>query len=152
MYPKIICIFMTIVCLTLYSANASAQVLEEPVPYIKSTEQWSVQLSKSVSENLSNEKPKSDAYNEYSLLIRNTGEARNNVTVEAYRNEPNSHTKYGLWSSSIGHVQSGGIAFEHTNLPVGIMADTLLIDVMWEDSATKNGRKFKQTFAFAVNR
>lgn len=84
-----------------------------PDPYIKNTEQWSVQVGNPILDEKGMAKPNPDIAKMYSLVIRNTGETLNNVIVEAYRNEPNSPTKYGLFSNPLGNVEHGKVAFQH---------------------------------------
>ncbi|MDQ0878807.1 hypothetical protein QFZ77_007466 [Paenibacillus sp. V4I3] len=159
MYQKIICFMLVFFCLSFNLVNnVEAQKLKVPDPYIKSTEQWSVQIGNPILDEKDMAKPKSDIANMYSLVITNTGETLNNVIVEAYRNDPNSPTKYGLFSNPLGIVEHGKVAFQHKNFPVSVKADQVEIVISWEDSpTTKNGikiqgRKYKQTFAFGVNR
>ncbi|WP_258210202.1 hypothetical protein [Paenibacillus radicibacter] len=138
--------------------NVGAQTFKMLDPYIKNTEQWFVQVGNPILDEEGMAKPNLDIAKMYSLVIRNTGETLNNVIVEAYRNEPNSPTKYGLFSKPLGIVEHGKVAFQHKNFPVSVKSDQVDIVISWEDSSTtKNGvkiqgRKYKQTFAFGVNR
>ena len=102
-------------------------------------------------------KPKPGIANMYSLVIKNTGETLHNITIEGYRNDPESPTKFGLFSTLVGTVSSGNEAFSHTNFPVSVKSNHVEIVISWQDNPitskghTIDGRKYKQTFTFEVN-
>ncbi|UVI28182.1 hypothetical protein [Paenibacillus spongiae] len=158
MNQKITCFFLMILCLSVSSVNnVEAQSRKIPDPYIKKTEQWSVQIDDPIFNKQGMAKPKPGIANMYSVVIKNTGETLHNVIIEGYRNDPESPTKFGLFSTAIGKVASGVEAFSHSNLPVSIRANNIEIVISWQDNPkaikgqTIEGRKYKQTFTFAVN-
>ncbi|OAB31219.1 hypothetical protein PMSD_18670 [Paenibacillus macquariensis subsp. defensor] len=159
MNQKIAYFVLFIFCL-LFGSSVSiveAQAIKLTDPYIKSTEQWSVQIDDPIFNEQGMAKPKPGIANTYSLLIKNTGETLHNVIIEGYRNDQGSPTKLGLFSTPIGSVYSGKEAFSHKNLPVTVKSNYLEIVISWQDNPviskgqTIHGRKYKQTFAFRVN-
>lgn len=76
-----------------------------------------------------------------------------------YRNEPNSLTKFGLFSNPLGIVKQGQSMLLHKNFPLSVKAKEVEIIVSWQDESktardgkTKlEGRKYKQSFIFKPN-
>ncbi|WP_088079844.1 hypothetical protein, partial [Bacillus mycoides] len=96
---------------------------------------------------------KEGIFNVYSIDMKNIGKKVYDTTVEVYRDEPNTHTKYELFTSEMPKTQD---FFHHANQPISVQSKRLEVVITWREKPyelMKNGqkhpaRKFKQTFVF----
>lgn len=120
------------------------------------TKQWLVQIDEPIFDRSQLSKPQLGEYDTYSLVIRNQGKTLHDVTVEAFRKDPQTSTQLELFTLSVGTVTSGHNALNHSGFPVSVEADQVEIVISWHDLDRKNqgakgkGRKYKQTFLFHV--
>lgn len=127
------------------------------VPVSKSTEQWSVTIGEAIYDHPNMSKPIQGVADMYSLLVKNKGNTVHHVTVDVYRNEPNSPTKFGLFSTQVRTSRNSETALLHKNFPVSVKANEIEVVVSWQDESTIakdgrtkiDGRKYKQSFIFS---
>jgi hypothetical protein len=150
------------------SASAAAQATDPPkpplphsyhpfkVPVTKSTEQWSVTMGEAILDEPGMLKSKRGIFDVYSVVVKNNGGTLHSVTVDVYRNEPNSSTQFGLFSNSSETSRSGERLLLHQNFPISFKANGIEVVVSWQDLSTiakdgktkLAGRKYKQSFTF----
>lgn len=133
--------------------HAHASAFKE-LPAVKKSDQWYVKIDKAQNKQPGSLKPKKDAFDTYSLHVKNIGKDVKNATIEVYRNEPNPNTFYYLFDST-GSPLSNKTSFTHENLPVDVRATTIEIVIKWEEKQFDHakypeyaGREHKQTFVF----
>jgi hypothetical protein len=123
-----------------------------PVPTVKETDHWKLELVKPPDDKniTSSEKGK---FEMYGLLLLNKGEKAYNVRVEAFRKEDGTDTMLGLAPQMSSKVVNKSQGFEFVNFPVKADSNMLEIIVIWEgepikleNGETASGRKFKETF------
>ncbi|YBV92783.1 hypothetical protein M1D53_11545 [Bacillus sp. PK9-021] len=145
---KTITIFLiTLIYLTLNN-NLEAKALSFPnLPISEKSEQWLVEITND--ENGPNlMKSKKGLYHTYSMNIKNIGKSVRNVKVQAFRNEPNSITKYGLFEPTEPPqlAERGGHDFHFSNFGLSEKATDLLIVINWKES--ESNREYQETFTF----
>ena len=131
------------------SVNANAYKPEK-LPTSQSSNHWKVEIDKP---DVKDMKEKEGEFNIYSIDVRNLGAQVYDATVEVYRDEPNTNTKYELITFKIPETQN---FFRHQNQPISVDSKTLEVVVTWKEEpyrVMKNGqkhpaRKYKQTFLF----
>ncbi|CEH31167.1 Uncharacterized protein BN1090_A2_03637 [Aneurinibacillus migulanus] len=139
------------------AGSVNAEIFKTPVT--KNTEQWSIRIGEARLDAPDMIKSKPGVFDVYSLEIKNNGHTLHNVTVEVYRDEPNSLTKFGLFSNPIGTIKQGQSILLHKNFPLSVKAKEVEVIVSWQDESklardgkTKlEGRKYKQSFIFKPN-
>lgn len=124
---------------TLTPIKTFATTLEK-LPVAVSSEQWSVIIGEP-----ENDSSKAGVYNVYSMEIKNIGDENINlVSVEAYRDEPNSPTEFELFTFNADlNTQP---YFQHTNFPIAIEASKLSVTITW--TGKSDNRKYRETFIF----
>lgn len=152
---RICSMLLITVCLSgsiiLPTINAQSNAL---TPEHQATKQWWVQIDESVFDQPSLSKPISGEYDTYSLVIRNQGKTLHDVTVEAFRKDPQSSTQLELFTLPVGTVASGHNVVKHSDFPVSTKAEQIEIVITWREPDGKNqsvagkGRKYKQSFVF----
>lgn len=126
------------------------------VPVSKNTEQWSVTMGEAIYNHSNLLKAQPGEFEMYSFLFKNNGTTFDNVTIDIYRNEPNSPTKFELLSHSFKMVKGVPNEYQINNLPVPIESTEIEVVISWNDKNTidKDGetkledRKCKQSFVF----
>lgn len=147
--------FLTVAMLgTHATANAFSP---DSMPVIQSSDQWEVQIdSPDDQKHPDMAKAKKGVYNTYSLKLKDLKKEVYNVKVEAYRDEPNSKTKYELFTVDNSVFKSGKAIQLHTNFPISVNAEELEVTITWQEEpyiTLKNGqkadsRRYKQVFKF----
>lgn len=101
--------------------------------------------------------PKKGVFQTYHFSVKNLGKSEvYNVQVEVFRNEPNTKTKYELFSLKESRLAGGKTGFEHANFPVSTKVDKVDVIITWQEHpfrSMRNGqkvesRKFKEHFVF----
>lgn len=100
-------------------------------------------------------------FNTYSVKIDKIGEDVDSVKVNLYRNEPNSKTKYSLFSCppnlpcskendkklfDFAKQMNDGYPYVFANFILAEKATELEVEVIWTDN--NEGRPMKETFIF----
>lgn len=93
-------------------------------------------------------RPKKGVYDTYSFKVKNIGKKVDSVTVQAFRDEPNSKTKFALFSENKQSVriEQKGQEFVFAVFPLAVKAKELEIVVTWKENGIK--RDLKETFVF----
>lgn len=147
--------FITVAMLGTYAtANAFSP---NSLPVIQSSDQWVVRIdSPDDQKHPDMINAKKDVSNTYSLKLKDLKKDVYNVKVEAYRNEPNSKTKYELFTIDNPNFKSGKAVQLHANFPISVKAEELEVIITWQEEphiTLKNGqkadaRRYKQVFMF----
>ncbi|WP_410981465.1 hypothetical protein [Bacillus pacificus] len=123
------------------------------LPVSQSSDHWKVIVGKADANDSNALKSKEGIFNVYSVDVKNIGNKVYNATVEIFRDEPNTQTRYWLTSGEIPKTQD---FYHHANQPISSEAKMIEVIVTWREKPyemTKDGqkypaRKFKQTFVF----
>lgn len=123
------------------------------LPISQSSDRWKVTIGKADANDSNALKSKDGVFNVYSVDVKNIGKKVYDATVEIFRDEPNTLTRYWLISGEIPKTQD---FYHHANQPISSQAKMIEVVVTWREKPyemTKDGqkypaRKFKQTFVF----
>jgi hypothetical protein len=154
-------IILTLLFVISISQNVKALSFEE-LPTKQASKQWSVQVDEAEKgENLT--KPVKGKFHTYSLKIDKLNKSNiNSVVVNLYRKEPNSNTKYSLFScpedmdcekeqkqqsKQLAKQLSDGMAYEFSNFLIAETATELEVEIVWTEDS--KGRPLKETFIFS---
>ncbi|QWU44952.1 hypothetical protein [Bacillus sp. NP247] len=152
---KTISFFLLLLCLVVVKETYAYS--PKSLPISQNSDQWQVNIDevKKTSEKLL--QPKKGVFQTYHFSVKNLGKSEvYNVQVEVFRNEPNTKTKYELFSLKESRLASGKTGFEHANFPVATKADEIAVIITWQEHpfrSMRNGqkvesRKFKEHFVF----
>ncbi|MBE7120061.1 hypothetical protein [Bacillus cereus] len=152
---KTISFFLLLLCLVI--VNEAYAYSPKSLPISQNSDQWQVNIDepKKISKNTL--QAKKDEFQTYHFSVKNVGNSEvYNVQVEVFRNEPNTKTKYELFSQKEGRLASEKTGFEHANLPISTRADEVDVIITWQEHpfrSMRNGqkvesRKFKEHFVF----
>lgn len=152
---KTISFFLLLLCLIV--VNETYAYSPNSLPISQNSNQWQVNIDepKKTSKNML--QAKKDEFQTYHFSVKNVGNSEvYNVQVEVFRNEPNTKTKYELFSLKESRLASGKTGFRHANFPVATKADEVDVIITWQEypfrsmrSGQKVGsRKFKEHFVF----
>ncbi|MFD6510232.1 hypothetical protein [Bacillus sp. NPDC060175] len=152
---KALSFFFLLFCLIV--VNETYAYSPKSLPISQNSDQWQVNIDevKKTSEKLL--QPKKGVFQTYHFSVKNIGKSEvYNVQVEVFRNEPNTKTKYELFSLKESRLASGKTGFEHANFPVSTKADEVNVIITWQEHpfrSMRNGqkveaRKFKEHFVF----
>lgn len=152
---KTISFFLLLLCLVV--VNEAYAYSPKSLPISQNSDQWQVNIDKvkRTSEQLL--QPKKGVFQTYHFSVKNLGKSEvYNVQVEVFRNEPNTKTKYELFSLKESRLAGGKTGFEHANFPVSTKADKVDVIITWQEHpfrSMRNGqkvesRKFKEHFVF----
>lgn len=116
------------------------------LPKSQTSKQWLVQVGEAKPDTDS-VKPQKGVLNTYSFYIKNISNTVDSVTVQAFRDEPNSQTKFALLGNEIsaGILQKGH-DFNFSVFPLSVKANELEIVVTWKEKGID--RELKETFVF----
>ncbi|NRD80877.1 hypothetical protein HPT25_26470 [Bacillus sp. BRMEA1] len=121
----------------------------DKLPQIQKSKQWLVEVGKPEFHKNSIQ-PKKGVYDTYSFTVKNIGKNMDSVNVQAFRNEPNSKTKFALFTNSLhGKILQSGQQLKFTAFPLAVKATELEITVTWKEKGIK--RDSKETFVFTQN-
>ncbi|MEH7484291.1 hypothetical protein V7157_25110 [Neobacillus drentensis] len=117
------------------------------LPKNQTSKQWSVQVGKA-DHTQHSVKPKKGVYDTYSFKVKNIGMNVDSVTVQAFRNEPNSKTKFALVSGEASEVmlKQTSQEFKFSVFPLAVKATELEIVVTWKEKGVD--RALRETFVF----
>ncbi|KQU13695.1 hypothetical protein ASG65_27845 [Bacillus sp. Leaf13] len=130
------------------------------MPLVQKSNQWSVQVGEA-EKGKDLIKPVKGKFNTYSLKIDKIGDDVDSVKVNLFRNEPNSKTKYSLFSCPPNHPCSkendnksvdlakqmiDGYPYTFANFLLAEKATEMVVEVVWTDN--NEGRPMKETFIF----
>ncbi|PFJ14214.1 hypothetical protein COD67_00305 [Bacillus cereus] len=152
---KAFCFFLLLLCLIV--VNGTYAYSPKSLPISQNSDQWQVNIDepKKISKNML--QTKKDEFQSYHFSVKNVGENEvYNIQVEVFRNEPNTKTKYELFSLKESRLASGKTGFRRTNFPVATKADEVDVIITWQEHpfrSMRNGqkvesRKFKEHFVF----
>ncbi|MFJ8413903.1 hypothetical protein ACQKNN_12490 [Bacillus paramycoides] len=152
---KTISFFFLLLCIV--AVNETYAYSPNSLPVSQNSNQWQVNIDevKKTGEKLL--QPKKGVFQTYHFSVKNLGKSEvYNVQVEVFRNEPNTKTKYELFSLKESRLASGKTGFEHANFPVATKADKVEVIITWQEHpfrSMRNGqkveaRKFKEHFVF----
>ncbi|MGE7884746.1 hypothetical protein [Bacillus sp. NPDC094077] len=152
---KVISFFLLLLCLIV--VNETYAYSPKSLPISQNSDQWQVNIDepKNISKNTL--QAKKDKFQTYHFSVKNVGNSEvYNVQVEVFRNEPNTKTKYELFSLKESRLASGKTGFRHANFPVATKADEVDVIITWQEHpfrSMRNGkkvesRKFKEHFVF----
>ncbi|MGG0261434.1 hypothetical protein ABEY48_26755 [Bacillus mycoides] len=152
---KTISFFLLLLCIVV--VNEAYAYSPKSLPISQNSDQWQVNIDevKRTSEKLL--QPKKGVFQTYHFSVKNLGKSEvYNVQVEVFRNEPNTKTKYELFSLKESRLAGGKTGFEHANFPVSTKSDKVDVIITWQEHpfrSMRNGqkvesRKFKEHFVF----
>ncbi|PGB01246.1 hypothetical protein [Bacillus toyonensis] len=152
---KAISFFLLLLCLIV--VNETYAYSPKSLPVSQNSDQWQVNIDepKKISKNTL--QVKKDKFQTYHFSVKNVGNSEvYNVQVEVFRSEPNTKTKYELFSLKESRLASNKTGFEHANLPISTKADEVDVIITWQEHpfrSMRNGqkvesRKFKEHFVF----
>jgi hypothetical protein len=152
---KTISFFLLLLCLVV--VNEAYAYSPKSLPISQNSDQWQVNIDevKRTSEKLL--QPKKGVFQTYHFSVKNLGKSEvYNVQVEVFRNEPNTKTKYELFSLKESRLAGGKTGFEHANFPVSTKSNKVDVIITWQEHpfrSMRNGqkvesRKFKEHFVF----
>ena len=120
------------------------------LPTKQTSKQWSVEVGKAELDKTS-VRPKKGVYDLYSFKVKNIGKNVDSVTVQAFRDEPNTKTKFALFEENKQSVmiEKKGKDFVFAVFPLSVKATELEIVVTWQENGIK--RDLKETFLFKEN-
>ncbi|MBE7104646.1 hypothetical protein FT637_16775 [Bacillus cereus] len=152
---KTISFFLLLLCLVV--VNEAYAYSPKSLPISQNSDQWQVNIDEVKKTSGKLLQPKKGVFQTYHFSVKNLGKNEvYNVQVEAFRNEPNTKTKYELFSRKEGRLASEKTGFEHANFPVSTKADEIDVMITWQEhpfQSMRNGqkvesRKFKEHFVF----
>lgn len=117
------------------------------LPKNQPSKQWSVQVGEAELDKTT-VRPKKGVYDLYSFKVKNIGKKVDSITVQAFRDEANSNTKFALFSENKQSVriEQNGQEFVFAVFPLPVKATELEIVVTWQENGIK--RDMKETFVF----
>ncbi|CAN7668266.1 hypothetical protein LJR015_002821 [Peribacillus frigoritolerans] len=122
----------------------------DDLPVTQSSKQWSVEVGDAEGSQES-VKPKKGVYDTYSFKVKNIGKDISEANIQAFGNDLNSKTKFGLFDIlTDAKVNQRGQEFTFANFPLSVTAIELEIVINWKENS--NDREFKETFVFTQKR
>ncbi|WP_410982385.1 hypothetical protein [Bacillus cereus] len=152
---KIVSFSLLLLCLII--PNQASAYSPKSLPLSQNSKQWKVNIDEVKQRDKDILQPKKDVFHTHHFSVQNIGKDEvYNIQVEVFRNEPNTETKYELFSLKEARLASGQTGFEHMNFPVSIKADEVDVMITWQEHpfrAMRNGQKvkgriFKEHFVF----
>lgn len=132
----------------------------DTLPKKQTTKQWSVQLGEP-EQGKGLAKPEKGKFNTYSLEVNNIGNDVSSIEVNMFRNEPNSKTKFSLFScpslegedcnqraTSLAKQLNDGNPLRYKNFLLNEKATELEVEILWTQNS--NRRLLKETFIFTT--
>jgi hypothetical protein len=141
-------IILAFLCVLTMGSSLQTQALTfEHLPKNQTSKQWSVQVGEAELDKTS-VRPKKGVYDTYSFKVKNIGKNVDFVTVQAFRDEPNSKTKFALFSENKQSVmiEKKGQEFVFAVFPLSVKANQLEIVITWNEKGID--RDLKETFVF----
>ena len=150
----LICL-LTFLCMSLTALETSALTFDK-LPTKQTSKQWSIQVGEA-EQGKGLAKPEKGKFHTYSLEVDNIGEDVFSMEVNMFRNEPNSRTKFSLFSCPDGedcnkdHYErakstakqlNNGMPYRFTNFLLSEKATELEVEIIWTQD--RNGQTFKR--------
>ncbi|PGK51982.1 hypothetical protein CN918_29780 [Priestia megaterium] len=132
-----------------FGEDMKAYALAIPqLPVSEKSAQWSVEVTKADEDDPHLMQAAKGSHHVYSLNVKNIGQDVNDATIQLFRNEPHSKTKYGLLQTDEPcHLSKTGEANFHIfNFGLSEEATDLNVTITWVD--TKSGQQLQETFIF----
>jgi hypothetical protein len=144
---KLMSIFTAVGFLMISSSIETHALSFDHLPKTQTSKQWLVDVGEAELDKTSL-RPKKGVYNLYSFKVKNIGKNVDFVTVQAFRDEPNTNTKFALFSENKHSVriEKKGQDFVFAVFPLSVKARELDIVVTWQENGIK--RDLKETFVF----
>ncbi|MCP1096652.1 hypothetical protein M0L17_23100 [Bacillaceae bacterium OS4b] len=154
---------------TLFLLNIVAPTLEtkaltfDKLPTKQTSKQWSVQVDKA-DQGKGLVKPEKGKFHTYSLEVDNIGKDVLSAEVHMFRNEPNSTTKFSLFSCpdekecnkehfesaiSLADQLNDGYPYRFSNFLLAEKATEFEVEIIWTQKGME-GRPLKETFTFTA--
>jgi len=144
-----LCTALLFLCVINLGQSYQAYALTfDHLPKSQSSNQWSVQVGKA-KQDKDSIKPQNGVFDTYSFNVSNIGHDVDFVKVQAFRDEPNSKTKFALFSENNPTsvmIEKKGQEFNFSNFPLSIKAKELEIVVTWKEEGSD--RELKESFLF----
>ncbi|KXI47437.1 MULTISPECIES: hypothetical protein [Bacillus cereus group] len=154
---KMLFSFLCIFCFVIGSTFTVHAFSPKHLPISQTSDRWKIEI-KQPEKKTGLVTSKKDVFDTYGFEVQDIGKDAYHVTVEVFRNEPDSQTKYELFTSKKDHVLSKEVAFNHANFPISVQSNELEVIITWQEKPSrllKDGqkdceseRKYKQTFTF----
>ncbi|MFF2288542.1 hypothetical protein [Peribacillus butanolivorans] len=155
---------------TLFLLNIVAPTLEAKaltfgeLPTKQTSKQWSVQVGEA-EQDKGLAKPEKGKFHTYSLKVDNLGKDVLSAEIHMFRNEPNSKTKFALFSCppdhpcreldtneqaiSLAKQLNDGYPYKFSNFLLAEKATELEVEIVWTQKGSE-GRPLKETFTFTA--
>ncbi|MFE8702774.1 hypothetical protein ACFYKX_19405 [Cytobacillus sp. FJAT-54145] len=144
---KIKAIAITILMLPIILPFSARGMTIEELPSHQTSKQWSVTIHEADKNGPNIRYSKMEPYHTYSMVIKNIGKNTPYVRVQAFRNELNSRTMFGLFAPvEPVQLQKRGKSFQFANFPVKDQATQIEIVITWKVKGSK--KELKETFSF----
>lgn len=152
---KIVSFSLLLLCMIM--TNQVYAYSPQSLPVSQHSKQWKVNIDEVNDSGKNILQSKKGIFHTYRFSVQNIGKDEvYNVQVEVFRNEPNTGTKYELFSLEEPRLASGKTGFEHANFPVSVKADEVDVMITWQEHpfhVMRNGqkiegRKYKEHFVF----
>jgi hypothetical protein len=145
---KLFIAFALLCVLTIIGPSFQAQALSfEQLPKNQESKQWTVHVGAAELDKTT-VRPKKGVYDLYSFKVKNIGKNVGSITVQAFRDEPNSKTKFALFSEKIApvRIEKNGQEIVFAVFPLSVKSTELEIIVTWQDDGVI--RDMKESFVF----
>lgn len=163
MFKKSLLAICTLFLLTIFSTTIETKALTfDKLPVKQTSKQWSVQIDKA-DQGKGLAKPEKGKFHTYSIDVNNIGKDIFSVEINMFRNEPNSKTKFSLFSCPDGNecnkdhyelakssakLMNNGIPHHGANFLLAEKATELEVEIIWTEDSS--GRPLKETFTFTA--
>jgi hypothetical protein len=138
---KFIVLLIMIIAGSIINVNSVSALTFKDLPIKQTSSQWEVTIDKEQYNGPKDQKK----FQTYSFTVRNLGKDVSDVKIQAFRDIPDSQTRYALFSAPALTSFSKDKSFTQENFMISNNATSLEIELNW----TKNGRPVKETFVFA---
>ncbi|WP_350299087.1 hypothetical protein [Peribacillus frigoritolerans] len=164
MVKKTILAICTLFLLNIVPPTLEAKALTfGELPTKQTSKQWSVQVGEA-EQGKGLVKPEKGKFHTYSLEVDNIGKDVLSAEINMFRNEPNSTTKFSLFSCpgeedcnknnfeeaiSLAKQMNDGYPHKFSNFLLAEKATELEVEIVWTEKGSE-GRPLKETFTFTA--
>ncbi|AOH57465.1 hypothetical protein ABE28_024260 (plasmid) [Peribacillus muralis] len=164
MFKKTLLAISTLFLLNIVTPTLEAKALTfDELPFKQTSKQWSVQVDKA-DQGKGLVKPEKGKFHTYSLEVDNIGKDILSAEIHMFRNEPNSTTKYSLFSCPdekecnkvhferaifLAKQLNDGYPYRFRNFLLAEKATELEVEIVWTQKGSE-GRPLKETFTFTA--
>ncbi|WML45459.1 hypothetical protein [Neobacillus sp. PS3-40] len=145
---KLFTVLAFLCVLTIGQSFQAHALMFDHLPKSQTSKQWLVQIDKT-KDDKDSVKPQKGVFDTYSFNVRNIGHNVDFVKVQAFRDAPNSKTKFALFSENKPTsvmIEKKGQNFNFSVFPLWVKAKELEIVVTWKEKGID--RELKETFLF----